>query len=72
MTNYKTWAVVHFCEGDASIELTINYQTGHFTLTHGNNDNNVTFNGEATNMKVVFDRLKCVKAALKYAKTELL
>lgn len=71
MKQQKNWLTVHFYEGKSSIELTINYQTKKFSLTHGNNDNNVTFNGDSTDFKVHTDRVKCVAAALSFAKKEL-
>lgn len=67
----KTWLTVHFYRGNATIELTINYETKSFSMTHGNNDRNVTFNGNTSDFKVYFDRLKCVSAALQFAKKEL-
>jgi hypothetical protein len=71
MKHQKTWLTVHFYEGKATIELTINYLTKKFTMTHGNNDENVTFNGDSTDFKVHTDRVKCVTAALYFAKKEL-
>lgn len=71
MKQQKTWLTVHFYEGKSSIELTINYQTKNFSITHGNNDNNVTFNGDSTDFKIHTDRVKCVTAALSFAKKEL-
>lgn len=72
MKQEKTWLQVFFYEGDANIELTINYKTGKFTIEHGNNDQNVTFNGNSNDgFKLHFDRLKCVSAALKFAQQEL-
>lgn len=68
----KTWLTVHFYEGHAHIELTINYQTKKFVLTHAHNDNNVTFNGDRTDFKIHFDRIKCVKTALSFAQKELI
>jgi hypothetical protein len=68
----KTWLTVHFTEGDANIELTINYQTKKFVMTHGSNDSNVTFNGGEEEFKLMTDRIKCVSAALSFAKKELL
>lgn len=71
MKQQKTWLTVHFYEGKSIIELTINYQTKKFSMTHGNNDSNVTFNGDATDFKTHTDRVKCVTAALLFAKKEL-
>jgi len=71
MKQQKTWLTVHFYEGEAEIELTINYETKKFSMSHGSNDNNVTFNGDASDFKIHTDRVKCVSAALKFAKQEL-
>ena len=71
MKQQKIWLTVHFYEGKSTIELTINYQKKNFSMTHGNNDNNVTFNGDSTDFKVHTDRVKCVTAALSFAKKEL-
>ena len=71
MIHQKTWLTVHFYEGKATVELTINYQTKIFRISHGNNDDNVTFNGNATDFKIHTDRVKCVSAALSFAKKEL-
>lgn len=68
----KTWLTVRFNQGDAHIELTINYLTKEISMTHGHNDNNVTFNDNINNIKVLEDRLKCTRAALAFAKKELL
>lgn len=71
MKQQKTWLTVHFYEGKSTIELTINYQTKSFAMEHGSNDNNVTFNGDAKDFKTHTDRVKCVTAALLFAKKEL-
>ena len=71
MIHQKTWLTSYFNEGKASIELTINYENKTFSMSHGSNDNNVTFNGNVDNLKVHFDRLKCVRAALLFVKQEL-
>ncbi len=65
------WAEIHFREGKADIELTINYFTREYQLTHASNDNNVTFNSDIKDIQIDFDRVKCVQAALKYAQQEL-
>ena len=70
MNIQKTWLTVIFHEGKATIELTINYQTKNYSITHGTNDNNVTFNGDGTDFKIHFDRAKCVIAALKFLENE--
>jgi len=67
----RTWATVHFQYKNADIELTLNYQTKEYTLTHGSNDNNVTFNGKISDIHRHLNRLKCVSAVLKYVQTEL-
>ena len=72
MKQQKTWLTVHFTEDKASIELTINYQTKRFSMSHDNNDENVTFNGDSKSFKLHLDRLKCVTAALKFAQQELI
>jgi hypothetical protein len=71
MKQQKTWLTVHFYKGKSTIELTINYKTKKFSMTHDNNDNNVTFNGASTDFKVHTDRVKCITAALLFAKKEL-
>lgn len=68
----KTWLTVHFFIGKATIEMTINYQTKTFSMTHGNNDSNVTFNGIAPDFQEYLDRVKCITAALSFAKKELI
>lgn len=71
MKHQKLWLTVQFYEGDAYIELDMNYHTKKFVMRHGSNDNNVTFNADNSDFKTQFDRLKCVAAALKFAKQEL-
>lgn len=71
MKAQKTWLTINFYKGKAEVELTINYETKTFSMTHGRNDNNITFNGKAPDFKVHEDRLKCVAAALAFAKKEL-
>ena len=71
MKQQKTWLTIHFYQGNASIELTINYQTKQFSMTHGHNNDNVTFNGKIDDIKTHEDRAKCVIAALSFAKKEL-
>ena len=72
MIRAATWHTEEFFQGNAKIELTIHYQRGTLSMTHGNNDNNVTFNGTKEDFEMLEDRLKCVEAALKFAKQELL
>jgi hypothetical protein len=69
----KTWLTVHFYEGKATIELTINYEKKTYSMTHANNDSNVTFTSEdgKDNLSVHFDRVRCVNAALRFVKQEL-
>lgn len=73
MKQQRTWATIHFTKGDAEIELTINYKTHKYTMTHGSNDDFVRFNsnGDSNLMREHLDRLKCVEAALKYVQKEL-
>jgi hypothetical protein len=71
MKQQKTWLTIHFYEGESTIELTINYLTKKFSMAHGDNDMNVTFNGDSSNFKIHTDRVKCVTAALSFAKKEL-
>jgi hypothetical protein len=71
MTSQKTWLTIHFYQGDAEIEATLNYHTKTFTLTHGHNDQNVTFGNEGDDIATAIDRAKCVMSALKFIKTEL-
>jgi len=71
----KTWATVHFIEGDIEIEATLNYETKSFYLSHGCNDRNVTYKSDGKNSRVDLDaaivRNKCVSSALIYIKKEL-
>lgn len=67
----KTWATVHFSEGKAKIEVTLNYNSGTFSMSHDSNDRNVTFEGNKDDFKVHLDRVKCITAALKYIQQEL-
>lgn len=69
MTFHKTWATVFFTQGEVEIEATFNYETKGFSLTHSDNDLNVTFKDE--NIDIAIDRAKCVMAALKYIKSKL-
>lgn len=71
MKQQKTWLTVNFYEGKVMIELTINYHTKKFSMTHNSNDESVTFNGDTTDFKIHADRVKCVSAALNFAKKEL-
>jgi hypothetical protein len=73
--NQKTWLTIHFESKLAHIEVTINYKTRSFVLTHGSNDQNVTFTSEGKNaindMMAAEERAKCVNAALLFIKKEL-
>lgn len=75
MKAQKTWSEIHFIEGEVEIEATINYKTKQFSLTHANNDENVTYNSDGKkaveDMKAAMIRNKCVAEALKYIKKEL-
>ena len=72
MRQQKTWLTIHFIEGDVGIEATLNYETKKFSLTHGSNDENVTFRSDQDErIKTHLDRAKCVMAALKYIQSEL-
>lgn len=71
MTQEKTWLTINFFQGDATIEATLNYRTKDYTLTHGHNDQNVTFGRNGDTIKDSIDRAKCVMAALKFIKQEL-
>ena len=71
MTIVKTWATVHFNHGKATIEATLNYSTNSFSITHGCNDQNVTFGNNYDDIETAIDRAKCVISALKYIKQEL-
>lgn len=68
MTIQHTWSTVIFREKEAYIEATLNYEKQSFSLSHGNNDQNVTFDDD---IDIALDRAKCVTAALKYIKAEL-
>jgi hypothetical protein len=68
----KTWLTIHFSEGEAHVEVTINYATKAYTLTDLDNDENVTFKSEVDKeISVSLDRAECVKAALNFIKAEL-
>lgn len=67
----KQESTIRFSQGEAYIDLNIDYELSTYRMYHGNNDNNVTFNGAADTIKEDTDRAKCVLAALKYVKTEL-
>lgn len=71
----KTWLTVHFIEGDVEIEATLNYATRTFSLTHGVNDENVTYKSTGDNaindMDAAIRRNKCVASALLFIKKEL-
>lgn len=71
----KTWLTVHFIEADVEIEATLNYSTRNFSLTHGSNDENVTYKSSGENaindMDAALRRNKCVTAALNFIKKEL-
>lgn len=72
MKMQKTWATVTFAEGDAYIEISMNYETKTYYLSHGSNDRNVTFDtDDGESIKTHFDRAKCVVAALNYIQSEL-
>lgn len=75
MKTQKTWSTVLFSIDEIHIEATLNYLTRAFSLTHGNNDNNVTYKSEGKNaineMLWAEKRNKCVAEALKYIKKEL-
>ena len=69
----KTWLTVQFTHGKAGIELTLNYKDKSYSMTHGNNDENVLFTSKAddNDIQKSFDRVMCVTSALKFAKSEL-
>jgi hypothetical protein len=67
----KTWLTVIFTEGKESVELTINYQKKTFSVSHGNNDQNVTYKGDVGELVPSYVRHKLVLAALDYANKEL-
>jgi hypothetical protein len=71
MNTQKTWLTIHFYQGDAEIEATLNYKTKGFTLSHSSNDHSVTFGNDGDSIKDAIDRAKCVNAALKFIKQEL-
>ena len=72
MEQYATWHTEIFEQGDAKIELTLNYQKKTLSMTHGNNDRNVSFDGNIENFELLEERLACVEQALKFAKKELI
>jgi hypothetical protein len=67
----KTWLTVKFYNRGVIVELTINYETKSFSITHSNNDSFVTFNGRGNEIEYALRRARCVQAALKFAKNEL-
>lgn len=71
----KTWLTVHFVDADVEIEATLNYSTRKFSLTHGSNDENVTYKSGGENaindIDAALRRNKCVTAALNFIKKEL-
>jgi hypothetical protein len=67
MKKQKRWSTVNFFEGEAMIELTINHDEGTYYLSHGDNDQNITFKGDDESTKFLLDRAKCCSAAIKYA-----
>jgi hypothetical protein len=71
MTQEKTWLIVNFSHGNSMIEATLNYKTKDYSLTHGSNDQNVTFGRNGDDIQSSIDRAKCVTAALKFIKEEL-
>lgn len=71
MTTKKTWLTIHFYQGEAHIEAELNYDTKQYSLSHSNNDRNVTFGKNGEDIGVAMDRVKCVTAALKFIKSEL-
>lgn len=71
MKQQKTWLHIHFTHNKASVEATLNYETKSYSLTHGNNDNNIVFTDSIDNINRCFDRVKCVQAALKFIQKEL-
>lgn len=71
MKSYKTWLTIYFCEDDAIIEATMNYETKQYYLSHGNNDRSVTFGNDKEDIKTSINRVKCAMSALKYIKQEL-
>ena len=71
MKSQKTWHTIHFYTGDAEVEATLNYKTKKFSLTHSNNDENVTFGKDGESISTALQRARCVMAALQYIKKEL-
>lgn len=61
-----------FYKGDAEIHLYVYYQSKTFEMTHDCNDMNVTFNESVEEVQLCLDRADCVKAALLFAKNELI
>jgi hypothetical protein len=67
----KTWLEVRFTEGEISVDLTINYEKKTFSISHGSNDNCVTYSGDEGELPIAFTRHKLVLAALDYANKQL-
>ena len=68
----KNWLIVNFTHNKATIEASLNYANKSYSLTHDNNDRNVTFTSDLDeSIGVAEDRAKCVVAALKFIRQEL-
>jgi hypothetical protein len=71
----KTWLTAYFTHGSASVEVTLNYQTGAYDIKQ-NGEEGVRFRSKYANTPLVaieinIDRAKCVMAALRFIKGEL-
>jgi hypothetical protein len=63
----KTWLEVRFTEGEVSVQLAINYEKKTFYISHGRNNQNVTFSGNEGDLVEAYTRHQLVGAALDYA-----
>lgn len=70
----RKWGTIVVKLNDAYIEADFNHETKKYYMSHGNNDQNVTFNAEVASAETIakhMDRVKCVQTALEYIKSEL-
>jgi hypothetical protein len=67
----KTWLEVRFTEGEVSVQLAINYEKKTFYISHGSNNQNVTFKGNEGDLVEAYTRHQLVGAALDYANKQL-
>lgn len=71
----KTWLTVYFTEGNATVELNINYETKAYDIKQSCEEG-VRFRSNYANTPAEpfifnFNKAECVMAALKFVKQEL-